>query len=95
MLIEIYNLRTEYARTSKQGTAHSYFRTRKMARLSCDSCKAVFERPVGNMDHRRLTESHIHVCPNCDAKRFAQSKGAESRRFWGTTVDLDIDIDEL
>jgi hypothetical protein len=44
------------------------------------------------MDHRRLNDTVFHVCPNCDAKRFAQSKGAERKRFWNLTADLDIDI---
>lgn len=95
MLLEIYNLRIEYSRTSGQGKVHAYFRNRKMARLLCDSCQAAFERPVGQMDPRRLTRDHTHICPNCDTKRFAQSKGVENRRFWNTTVDLDKGIDEL
>lgn len=95
MLLEIYNVQTQYSRTSNRGTVHTYFRTRKMARLLCDSCQATFERPVGQMDYRRLTQDHTHICSKCDTKRFAQSKGVESRRFWNTTVDRDIDIDSL
>lgn len=95
MLLEIYHVRIEYSRSSKQGRSHTYFRTRKMARLLCDSCQSIFERPAGQMDHRRLTQDHTHICPNCDAKRFAQGKGVENRRFWNTTVDLDKNLDDL
>ena len=95
MLLEIYQVRIEYSRNSKKGKSHAYFRKCSMARLLCDSCGAIFERPVKQMDHRRLTQSHNHVCPNCDAKRFAQNKSVESRRFWNTTVDKDVGIDEL
>lgn len=47
------------------------------------------------MDRRRLTEEHVHVCQSCDQKQYAQRKGAESRRFWNTTVDLDKDIGSI
>ena len=47
------------------------------------------------MDHRRLSPEYTHVCPNCNPKQYAQSKGVERRRFWNTTVDLDIDIDKI
>jgi hypothetical protein len=47
------------------------------------------------MDPRRLTNEHVHVCPSCPSKRFAQTKGIESRRFWNTTVDLDQGLDSL
>lgn len=95
MLLEIKQVRIEYTRLSKHGTKHSYFRNRSMAVLKCDSCSSTFERAVKQMDHRRLSPEYTHVCPNCNPKKYAQSKGAESRRFWNTTVDLDIDIDKI
>lgn len=95
MLIEIYNVRAEYSRTSSQGTSHKYYRTHKVAVLQCDCCGEKFERRINQIDPRRLTTNHTHVCPECPTKKFAQNKGVESRHFWNTTVDLDKDIDEL
>ena len=95
MLIEIIQVQVEYARLSKKGLKHIYYRKRKVARLQCDSCNKVFERPAKQMDYRRLAKDYTHVCPDCDPKRFAQSKGVESRRFWNTTVDLDLGIGDL
>ena len=95
MLLEIYQVRIEYSRLSKAGKSHAYFRNRKVALLQCDCCGVRFERPVKQMDHRRLTHEHTHVCPRCNPKQFAQNKSAESRRFWNTTVDQDIDLGDL
>ena len=95
MLLEIYQQRQEYTRQSKNGNTHKYYRNRSMAILKCDSCSVSFERPVREMDHRRLSPEYTHVCPNCNPKKYAQSKGVESRRFWNTTVDLDIGIDKI
>ena len=95
MLLEIYQVRTEYSRTSSRGISHKYYRTHKVALLKCDCCGTEFERRVNQMDPRRLTNEHIHICPTCPTKKFAQNKGAESRRFWNTTVDLDKDIGSL
>ena len=95
MLIEIKQVRTEYTRLSKNGNKHVYFRNRNMAVLKCDCCTITFERPVREMDTKRLGAGYTHVCPNCNPKQFAQSKGVECRRFWNTTVDLDVDIDKI
>jgi DNA-directed RNA polymerase subunit RPC12/RpoP len=95
MFIEIVQVQTEYSRTSKRGKSHKYYRTRKEARLQCDSCGQEFSRPVGRIDPKRLSNEYAHVCPDCDGKRFAQSKGAERRRFWNITVDSDLDITDL
>jgi hypothetical protein len=95
MLLEIYQVCVEYSRLSKQGKKHTYTRNHKMARLVCDSCARPFERRISQIDPRRLTVNHTHVCSNCNPKQFAQRKGVESRRFWNTTVDLDKDIDSL
>ena len=95
MLVEIYQIRTEYSRLSKTGKLHTYFRNRSIAVLKCDCCKNNFERPVGQIDYRRLSLDHSHVCPTCNQKKFAQKRSIVSKRFWNTTVDLDIDIDTI
>jgi len=95
MLVKIYQVKVEYIRNGKHGEPHKYFRNRNMAVLKCDSCDQEFERRVSDMDHRRLTTDYSHVCANCNPKQFAQKKAVEGRRFWNTTVDLDLDIDSL
>lgn len=95
MLLEIYQVQKEYSRPSKQGKVHVYYRTQRVALLQCDCCGARFERRTSQIDPRRLTINHTHVCPKCPTKRFAQSRGVESRNFWNTTVDHDVDIDSI
>jgi hypothetical protein len=95
MLLEIYQVRVEYSRTSSRGISHKYHRTHKVALLQCDCCGTRFERRANQMDPRRLSTEHVHICPDCPSKKFAQNKGAESRRFWNTTVDLDIGLEDL
>jgi hypothetical protein len=95
MLLEIQEVQTEYTRLSKSGVEHRYVRTHKIAVLQCDSCATQFTRRVREMDPRRLTADHVHVCSACNPKQYAQSRGAESKRFWNTTVDLDRDIDSI
>ena len=95
MLLEIQQVQTEYSRASKSGVEHCYVRTHKIALLQCDSCKVQFTRRVRDMDPRRLTAEHVHVCAACNPKQYAQRKGVESKRFWNTTVDLDQDIDAI
>ena len=38
------------------------------------------------MDPKRLTNNYYHVCGSCDAKKFAQEKGVESRKVWDMPV---------
>lgn len=95
MLVKLYQIQIEHVRNSKHGIGHKYYRARRMALLKCDCCGIQFERRVSDMDHRRLTTKHLHVCPSCDQKQFAQTKAVESRNFWNTTVDLDIDVDSI
>ena len=95
MLLKVYLQKKEYTRKSKNGHIHTYYRNQSVAVLKCDSCNIEFERPVKKMDHRRLGSEYTHVCPNCNPKQFAQNKGVESRRFWNTTVDLEIEIDKI
>lgn len=92
MLIKIYQVAKEYFRTSKQGKLHKYVRRHSIALLSCDCCREEFERRVRQIDPRRLSDEHVHVCPNCPGKNFAQKKSVESRKFWNTTVDKDINL---
>lgn len=92
MFIEIRTIRIEYTRPSKSGKPHAYYRNRNIAVLKCDCCGVEFQRPVSQMDRRRLNNEYSHVCPNCDGKKFAQSKGVERRKFWNITVDTDKSI---
>lgn len=84
-----------YTRTSKLGREHQYERKRSVVVLRCDSCKDIFTRPRGSMDPTRLSNNYFHVCPNCDAKRFAQSKGVERKHIWDKPVSSLDDISRL
>jgi transcription elongation factor Elf1 len=95
MFMEIKKVKVEYTRPSKLGKPHTYTRTKSIAVLECDACNTVFERNIASMDSRRLVNHYHHVCPNCDAKRFAQKKGVERRKLWDTSVDSDLDIGRL
>ena len=95
MFIKIKKVLTEYTRLSKSGKEHTYTRSKSYVELECDSCNGRFERALSLMDHRRLDNHYHHVCPNCDAKRFAQKKGVERRKLWDTPVDSDLNIGRL
>lgn len=95
MLVKIFQVSVEFLRPSKNGVPHKYYRNRSMALLKCDCCGNTFERRASEMDYRRLTTKHLHVCSLCNPKKFAQKKAVESRNFWNTTVDLDIDVDSI
>lgn len=95
MLIKVYQAEKEYTRASKKGIEHSFKRKHSMAVLICDCCGTQFERRVRDMDHRRVSSDHYHICPACPSKKVAQKKAVESRKFWNTTVDNDIDINSL
>ena len=69
-----------YMRTSKRGKTHTYSRRKTVVVFRCDCCQGVFHRDKGNMDPNRLNNNYYHVCGDCDAKKFAQEKGVESRR---------------
>jgi hypothetical protein len=77
---------TQYVRTSKRGKVHTYVRNKQVLLFRCDCCHEVFTRDKGNMDPNRLNNNYYHVCGNCDAKKFAQEKGVESRRVWDMPV---------
>jgi hypothetical protein len=75
-----------FVRVSSRGKTHTYSRKKTVAVFKCDSCNEVFTRDRGNMDPKRLSNEYYHVCGDCDAKRFAQSKGVESRDPWNMPV---------
>ena len=84
-----------YLRKSKNGKTHPYKRLRSYAIFECDECHQEFKREKGKVDAKRLDDYYVHVCPDCDPKRFAQKKGVEQRRKLNIPVDADITIDEL
>ena len=92
MIIETVKISVEHFRFSKLGVLHKYLRHKTVVVIQCDNCGSTFQRDLGKMDHRRLNNNYFHVCPNCNPKRFAQSKSAERRGLWNTSVDKDIDI---
>jgi hypothetical protein len=55
----------------------------------------MFKRDKGNMDPKRLNNNYYHVCGDCDAKKFAQSKGVEARRVWDMPVSSLKTLDQL
>jgi hypothetical protein len=73
-------------RKSKYGTMHAYLRKKTVLVFRCDCCQIVFKRDKGRMDPKRVSNGFYHVCGNCDAKKFAQSKGVEARKVWDMPV---------
>ena len=86
MIISREYITTEYTRTSKLGVEHTYFRKKTMLILRCDNCSVLFERAKGSMDPNRVSNQVYHVCSNCNAKQFAQSKGIERNKIWEMPV---------
>lgn len=86
MIIGTEYIVTEHKRLSKLGKEHTYVRQKTVLNIRCDCCHEVFNREKGSMNPKRLTNSVYHVCSNCDAKRFAQQKGVESRHVWDMPV---------
>jgi predicted SprT family Zn-dependent metalloprotease len=84
-----------YVRTSKRGKTHTYSRKKAVILFRCDCCQNVFSRDKGAMDPNRLNNTVYHVCGDCDAKRFAQSKGVERRKVWDMPVSSLKTIDQL
>ena len=84
-----------YVRKSKKGKSHPYKRLRSYAIFECDDCHSEFKREKGKVDSKRLDNFYVHVCPDCDPKRFAQRKGVEQRKKLNLSVNTDIRIDEL
>ena len=82
-------------RTSKRGKHHTYSRNKTVVVFRCDCCQGVFTRDKGNMDPKRLNNNYYHVCGNCDAKKFAQEKGVESRKVWDMPVSSLKTLDQF
>jgi len=95
MFIREYILKKIHERCSKLGKRHTYYRDVTMVVLRCDNCGNEFERPRGTMDPHRLSNNYFHVCGNCDAKKFAQRKGAERKVIWEKSVNSFDDISKL
>jgi hypothetical protein len=86
MYLGIEYTQTQHIRASKKGNYHTYFRKKCIVTFQCDSCHGVFKRDKGDIDPKRLANNYYHVCGDCDAKKFAQSKGVESRKVWDMPV---------
>jgi hypothetical protein len=86
---------TIHTRSSKLGKEHEYNRTRTFVVFRCDSCGESFRRLKEKISPKRLNNNYFHCCSNCDAKRFAQKKGAERRTIWDMPVNSDLDISRL
>jgi len=84
-----------YMRVSKLGKEHAYSRTRRVVVFRCDNCKEIFSRDRQSMSPKRLSNNYFHCCPICDAKRFAQKKGAERRTIWDMPASSLADISRL
>lgn len=95
MYLSIKEIQHRFQRTSKNGITHEYFRICKVALLKCDSCSKLFERPIGRINRKRLSNQFYHVCSNCDMKRFAQKKGSERRAVWNMRADSEQEISKL
>jgi hypothetical protein len=95
MFIETKKHLIKHSRVSKLGRSHNYTRTKTVAIFKCDCCSCIFERAVGDMDKRRISNDYYHVCSNCDSKKFAQIKGVERRRLWNLPVDSDLTIGKI
>lgn len=95
MFIRTEYLVTTYTRPSKLGHAHEYQRKKTIVFFRCDSCGTEFSRDKGSVNPKRLSNNFYHVCSNCDVKRFAQSKGVESKHIWDMPVSSLKSIDQL
>ena len=84
-----------YVRTSTCGMTHTYSRKKRVVIFRCDSCQNLFHRDKGAMDPKRLNDNYYHVCSECDAKKFAQSKGVERRKVWDMPVSSLKTLDQL
>lgn len=86
MVISTEYITSKYTRKSKLGIEHTYIRTKTIVILRCDNCSLTFNRDKGSISPTRLSNQVYHVCSNCNAKQFAQSKGVEKRKIWEMPV---------
>ena len=84
-----------YTRISKLGKEHTYKRTRRVILFRCDNCRELFRRDRDTMSPKRLSNNYFHCCEKCDAKKFAQKKGAERRTIWDKPASSLDDISRL
>jgi hypothetical protein len=47
------------------------------------------------MSPKRLSNNYFHCCQHCNAKKFAQKKGAEKRTIWDRPASSLDDISQL
>jgi hypothetical protein len=92
MFLTTKKQRTIYTRTSKLGKTHEYERIKTIALFRCDQCDQEFFRDLKHMDRRRLSDNYFHVCPNCDAKKFAQRKGVERKKIWDMPASTELPV---
>ena len=92
MFIQIELEKSQHVRTSKLGKEHVYNRTRQVVVFRCDNCSEIFKRLKEKISPKRLNNNYFHCCEQCDAKRFAQKKGAERRTIWDMPVSSDLDV---
>jgi len=86
MFLKQTQITTEHIRQSKTGRPHTYSRKKTILEFRCDNCRTEFTRDKGSMDPKRVNNNVYHVCSECDAKKFAQSKGIESKHIWDMPV---------
>lgn len=95
MYLREYQVKSLHKRKSKNGKSHDYYRYSTFIVLRCDNCCQEFHRLRGNMDPKRLSNNYFHVCENCDAKRFAQERGAKKKIIWKLKASSNIPIGKL
>jgi len=95
MFIGEFKEKTRHVRMSKHCVEHEYFREKTFVKLRCDNCDKDFVRPRGSMDPKRLSNNYFHVCENCDAKRFAQTRGVNAKKVWSMNASSGIPINKL
>lgn len=95
MYIKNFVQEQQYERTSKLGVSHKYTRCKTVLIFRCDNCDREFARDRANMDPKRVSNNYFHICPNCDAKRFAQRKGVEKRKIWDMPASSMMPIGKL
>lgn len=95
MLITLKKIVSIFERMSKLGITHTYKRAKVIAVLRCDNCGNIFERLKSKMSPKRLNNNYFHVCNDCNAKKFAQKKGAERRTIWNRPASSADDISKI
>lgn len=95
MYLEKYIIETFHFRNSKLGKTHKYSRKKTILKFRCDNCNELFLREKGDMDPKRLNNNYFHCCSNCDAKKFAQTKGSERKTIWDWPASRLDDISKL